>query len=811
MIDASLMDASATAKRTYRRRPRGVGPERQSKRLRDSQSPSLAILSVLSTSSEEASSSSDADSAPLGASSGSEPARQTGGDSSDGEGQPDAAPSLPGAYVRVRNRVLARWRRNVARYLDLEEARACVPEPDRGLATLAWRFLALHGFINTGVSPALTARLQAVSDQAGSVVVIGAGCAGLAAARQLRMLGYRVAVLEARDRPGGRVHSRLLEGPGGAAGVAELGASIITGIDGNPAAFFATQLGLPMAHIRPETPLYCAADGAPVDAALDAKVERYHNYLLDRCSDGVRRELERDGADTSLGAALDRLWPEQLAERLGVDVASDPETRTAARALYDWHLANLEFANSALLRDISLRHWDQDDPNELPGAHAFVPGGNSRWVCELARGLPVFYGCPARQVCYGARGVEVHCDGRSFRADAAVVAAPLGVLKAGDLRFDPPLPARKREAMRRMNFGTLNKVALLFPHAFWAGDRVDMFGCVSAEAARRGECFLFYSADQLAGGAVLVALVAGEAALAHERRPAAESVRRVMDLLRAVFERRGARVPAPLAAASTRWGADPYARGSYSSLAAGARGGVEYDTLAENLGGRVFFAGEATTRKYPATMHGALISGTHCAANLHACQQRLKRGLSTVEPVEEERREEKEAARLGDAKPMSKGDARGAERAFPDRWSGPRHGGPRPAPADPDAGRQPARSSAPPRHGGRAPVWEEDTALLSDICEAATEAQTFEFGIFAAVPGPRGLSLLSLTVASSTLAFIVPTAEVESMADMDSDRSRMVRLSQLPGVKFGRRIGWTKEERRWLLSLRNELRWGGQP
>lgn len=79
------------------------------------------------------------------------------------------------------------------------------------------------------------------------------------------------------------------------------------------------------------------------------------------------------------------------------------------------------------------------------------------------------------------------------------------------------------------------------------------------------------------------------------------------------------------------------------------------------------------------------------------------------------------------------------------------------------------------------------------------------------MPGPRGLSLLSLTVASSTLAFIVPTAEVESMADMDSDRSRMVRLSQLPGVKFGRRIGWTKEERRWLLSLRNELRWGGQP
>lgn len=62
-------------------------------------------------------------------------------------------------------------------------------------------------------------------------------------------------------------------------------------------------------------------------------------------------------------------------------------------------------------------------------------------------------------------------------------------------------------------------------------------------------------------------------------------------------------------AVRTRWGMDEMALGSYSSMAVGALGGEDYDVLAESVGGRVFFAGEATTKKYPATMHGAFLSG----------------------------------------------------------------------------------------------------------------------------------------------------------------------------------------------------------
>ncbi len=61
------------------------------------------------------------------------------------------------------------------------------------------------------------------------------------------------------------------------------------------------------------------------------------------------------------------------------------------------------------------------------------------------------------------------------------------------------------------------------------------------------------------------------------------------------------------------WAADPLARGSYSSVGLGGTGGAAYDVLARPVGGRLFFAGEATTRRYPATMHGALLSGLRTA------------------------------------------------------------------------------------------------------------------------------------------------------------------------------------------------------
>ena len=156
---------------------------------------------------------------------------------------------------------------------------------------------------------------------------------------------------------------------------------------------------------------------------------------------------------------------------------------------------------------------------------------------------------------------------------------------------------------------------MLFPRAFWGA--LDTFGLVHADPARRGAHYLFYAYDGVAGGPVLAALAAGRAAEDLEAAPDdAAAAAEVLAALRGVFGPRGVEVPAPLQVAVTRWGADPLARGSYSSVPPGDAGPRDYDAMAAPLGGRVFFAGEATTRRYPATMHGAFATGLREAARV---------------------------------------------------------------------------------------------------------------------------------------------------------------------------------------------------
>lgn len=88
------------------------------------------------------------------------------------------------------------------------------------------------------------------------------------------------------------------------------------------------------------------------------------------------------------------------------------------------------------------------------------------------------------------------------------------------------------------------QVVMLFPHAFWR--KADMFGRIAPTGQRRGEFFLFYSYANLSGGAVLAALVAGEAGVEFEEVSPEENTRRVMTVLTSIFNPKGIHVPTPL-------------------------------------------------------------------------------------------------------------------------------------------------------------------------------------------------------------------------------------------------------------------------
>ncbi|CAN0476754.1 unnamed protein product, partial [Ectocarpus sp. 8 AP-2014] len=113
------------------------------------------------------------------------------------------------------------------------------------------------------------------------VLVVGAGLAGLSAARELSHRGYDVIVLEATSRVGGRLLSAKVAETGGAA--IDLGAAFIHGIEDNPVAALAQELGLTLVPMDDCTLL--GNDGQPVPEAMDQRIQRLWNRVLDECAE----------------------------------------------------------------------------------------------------------------------------------------------------------------------------------------------------------------------------------------------------------------------------------------------------------------------------------------------------------------------------------------------------------------------------------------------------------------------------------------------------------------------------------------------
>ncbi|XP_078001401.1 lysine-specific histone demethylase 1A-like [Glandiceps talaboti] len=312
---------------------------------------------------------------------------------------------------------------------------------------------------------------------------------------------------------------------------------------------------------------------------------------------------------------------------------SDVYLSSRDRQILDWHFANLEFANATPLSTLSLKHWDQDDDFEFSGHHLTVRNGYSCVPVALSEGLDIKLYTAVRQIRYSHSGVEVVTTNTksqggnyTYKADAVLVTLPLGVLKQSPpaVTFVPPLPDWKMAAIQRLGFGNLNKVVLCFDRIFW-DQTVNLFGHVGSTTASRGELFLFWN---LYRAPVLIALVAGEAAQIMENVSDDVIVGRTLAVLKGIFGNNA--VPQPKETVVTRWRADPWSRGSYSYVAAGSSGN-DYDLLAipvtpapvvpgampqpNNLP-RVFFAGEHTIRNYPATVHGALLSGLREAGRI---------------------------------------------------------------------------------------------------------------------------------------------------------------------------------------------------
>jgi monoamine oxidase len=431
-------------------------------------------------------------------------------------------------------------------------------------------------------------------------IVVGAGVAGVTAARLLASAGQRVVVLEARDRVGGRVWTHR-DGEH----VTDLGASWIHGIRDSPVAAAAEAFGMRMVEFtvggyqvdsRPIA--YYGPDGRRLS---DADAARFADdvHVVDRAIRVGVAASAHDAAYWDVAtAAIDRQsWDIDRSRR----VLEYLEHRT-------------EEQYGAWIEELGAHGLDDDT---VDGDEVVFPDGYDRLPVNIAVGLDVRLEHIVSRVERSTEGIVVATDHGMFSAKQAVITVPVGVLQSEHFVIEPPLPPRIADALRVLPMNAFEKVFLRFPERFWD----EGVYAIRQQGPESRWWHSWYDLTALHDEPTLLTFAAGPAAIATREWSDVQVVESILVQLRRLF---GEAVPAPIGVERTAWQDDPFSHGSYAYMAVGSST-ADHDDLAEPVDGVLHLAGEATWTDDPATVPGAMLSG-HRAA---------ERVLGRAIPIEE--------------------------------------------------------------------------------------------------------------------------------------------------------------------------------
>jgi monoamine oxidase len=437
------------------------------------------------------------------------------------------------------------------------------------------------------------------------LVVIGAGLAGLAAARTAAAAGASVVVVEARDRVGGRVLNEEI----GDGNVVEVGAQWI-GPTQDRLAALARELGVDT------FPTWGEGDNV---IEYGGRLRRYRG-AIPRINPVVLLDVER---------AQRRL--NKLARRVPLEApweapnAASLDGQTAAT----WMRRNVRTKAGRMLLELGIEAVWAAQPEDMSLLHVlfyihaagslemlfdteggaqqdrFI-GGSQRIPILMAQALgreQLILGAPVRTIRRGEHGVTVEADGAVVRARQAIVA--VAPTLAGRIAYDPPLPGFRDQLTQRMPLGTVAKCMAIYDEPFWRAE-----GLSGRGTSDTGPVKLTYDNSPPGGSpGVLLGFLEGRHARELGRLPADERRAEVLDCFARLFGPRAARQDAYV---ERLWAEEEWSRGCYGChMPTGAW--TSYGPALREPIGPIHWAGAEYATVWNGYMDGAVRSGQHAA------------------------------------------------------------------------------------------------------------------------------------------------------------------------------------------------------
>ena len=445
------------------------------------------------------------------------------------------------------------------------------------------------------------------------IIVVGSGISGTVCAYELKRRGYDVILLEAKVQPGGRT------------------ASFSFNIDGQPISFNA---GAAWIHRGKENPIWQYVNDFQVKTVENngqvGFVEKMYlasGTLLNendvQQTEKVLKQIQQHFAVKARSLQCDKPISELVEEILQEhpEIRATLENNERVRTTTYWLFDEYGQYEATTLNNLSSINNDfefgRDDKNlsNYGIDHTVITYANliEKMLATLPAGS-VYFNDPVTDIHYGTKN-EKHAvtvrtrANKIYKAEKVVITASLGVLKAGKINFNPPLPQRKLDSIAKCGFGALEKITLHFEQAFWDS---------SINAFAMLDCPISYWANMVPVYHLPVIVGFFAPPFSYKINDEKWSDEQVVAYALSLFKQyyNIPTLPKLLNSHVTRWTADPWTLGSYSYKSFRATM-QDIEIISEPVENQLFFAGEHTSLEANSYAHGAVLSGLRECNRIH--------------------------------------------------------------------------------------------------------------------------------------------------------------------------------------------------